>query len=40
MLTIGDRIPAFDLNAVVSIEPDKAFQRITNETNPDRKSVV
>ncbi len=40
MLTIGDRIPAFDLNAVVSIEPDKAFQRITNETNPGKWKVL
>ena len=40
MLTIGDRIPAFDLNGVVSIEPDKAFQRITNETNPDKWKVL
>ena len=36
MLTVGDRIPAFDLNAVVSIDPDKAFRRI----DQDRKSVV
>ena len=40
MLTIGDRLPAFDLNAVVSIDPDKAFQRISNETNPGKWKVL
>ena len=40
MLTIGDRIPAFDLNAVVSIEPEKAFQRISDETNPGKWKVL
>jgi lipoyl-dependent peroxiredoxin subunit C len=40
MLTIGDRLPAFDLNAVVSIDPDKAFQRINNETNPGKWKVL
>jgi len=36
MLTIGDRLPAFDLNAVVSIDPDKAFQRIDQASNPGK----
>jgi alkyl hydroperoxide reductase subunit AhpC len=40
MLTIGDRLPAFDLNAVVSIDPDKAFQRINNDTNPGKWKVL
>ncbi len=40
MLTIGDRIPAFDLNAVVSIDPDKAFQRIDNASNPGKWKVL
>ena len=40
MLTIGDRIPDFDLNAVVSIDPDKAFQRIDNATNPGKWKIL
>ena len=40
MLTIGDRLPAFDLNAVVSIDPDKAFQRIDQDSNPDKWKVL
>ena len=40
MLTIGDRIPEFDLNAVVSIDPAKAFQRIDHTTNPGKWKVL
>ena len=40
MLTIGDRLPAFDLNAVVSIDPDKAFQRIDQDSNPGKWKVL
>jgi len=40
MLTVGDRIPAFDLNAVVSIDPDKAFQRINQASNPGKWKVL
>ena len=40
MLTIGDRLPAFDLNAVVSIDPDKAFQRIDQASNPGKWKVL
>jgi len=40
MLTVGERIPAFDLNAVVSIDPDKAFQRIDQATNPGKWKVL
>lgn len=40
MLTIGDRLPAFDLNAVVSIDPDKAFQRIGQASNPGKWKVL
>ena len=29
MLTVGDKFPSFDLNAVVDIDPAKAFERIT-----------
>ena len=40
MLTVGDRLPAFDLNAVVSIDPDKAFQRINNESNAGKWKIL
>ncbi len=40
MLTIGDRLPEFDLNAVVSIDPDKAFQRIDQASNPGKWKVL
>jgi lipoyl-dependent peroxiredoxin subunit C len=30
MLTIGEKFPAFNLNAVVDLNPDKAFTRITD----------
>jgi alkyl hydroperoxide reductase subunit AhpC len=40
MLTIGERLPAFDLNAVVSIDPDKAFQRIDQTSNPGKWKVL
>jgi len=40
MLTVGDRIPAFDLNAVVSIDPDKAFKRIDHASNPGKWKVL
>jgi len=40
MLTIGDRLPAFDLNAVVSIDPDKAFQRIDQASSPGKWKVL
>ena len=40
MLTVGDRLPAFDLNAVVSIEPEKAFRRISDADNPGKWKVL
>jgi peroxiredoxin (alkyl hydroperoxide reductase subunit C) len=40
MLTVGDRIPGFDLNAVVSIDPDKAFQRINQASNPGKWKLL
>ena len=30
MLTIGDKLPAFDVQAVVSLEKGKEFQQVTN----------
>ncbi|HEX4986604.1 MAG TPA: peroxiredoxin [Burkholderiales bacterium] len=40
MLTIGDRLPEFDLNAVVSTDPEKAFERITDKSNAGKWKVL
>jgi len=40
MLTIGDRLPDFDLTSVVSIEQDKAFTQITQASNPGKWKVL
>jgi peroxiredoxin (alkyl hydroperoxide reductase subunit C) len=40
MLTVGDRIPNFDLQAVVSTDQDKAFARITHESNAGKWKVI
>ena len=40
MLTVGDRIPAFNLQAVVSTEQDKAFTRIDDQSNAGKWKVV
>jgi peroxiredoxin (alkyl hydroperoxide reductase subunit C) len=40
MLTIGDKMPAFDVPAVVSIDPDKAFDRIRSESNAGKWKIV
>jgi peroxiredoxin (alkyl hydroperoxide reductase subunit C) len=40
MLTVGNRIPAFNLQAVVSTEQDRAFTRIDNESNAGKWKVV
>ena len=40
MLTIGDRIPAFNLQAVVSTEQDKAFANIDNSSNPGKWKII
>ena len=40
MLTIGDRMPAFNLQAVVSTEQDKALTSIDNSSNPGKWKVV
>jgi len=40
MRTIGDRFPEFDLNAVVSLDPAKAFERITQASNAGKWKVV
>ena len=33
MLTIGDKLPAFDVAAVVSTEMDRAFTRVTERSD-------
>ena len=40
MLTVGDKFPSFDLNAVVDLDPAKAFERITHESNKGKWKVV
>ncbi|TXF10655.1 peroxiredoxin [Pelomicrobium methylotrophicum] len=40
MLTVGDRIPPFDVQAVVSIEDDKAFTRITEKSQAGKWKVI
>jgi lipoyl-dependent peroxiredoxin subunit C len=40
MLTVGDKFPAFDLNAVVDLDPAKAFERITDQSNKGKWKIV
>jgi peroxiredoxin (alkyl hydroperoxide reductase subunit C) len=40
MLTVGDRIPAFDLQAVVSTEQDRAFARLTDQSDAGKWKIV
>jgi alkyl hydroperoxide reductase subunit AhpC len=40
MLTGGDRIPEFDVNATVSTDIEKAFKRVTSESDPGKWKVV
>ena len=40
MLTIGDKLPRFDVPAVVSTDPDKAFERITSESSQGKWKIV
>ena len=40
MLTVGDRIPQFDLQAVVALEQDKAFARITDKSDVGKWKVI
>jgi len=40
MLTVGDRIPQFDLQAVVAPEQDKAFARITDKSDAGKWKVI
>jgi peroxiredoxin (alkyl hydroperoxide reductase subunit C) len=40
MLTIGDKMPRFDVPAVVSTDPDKAFERINSESAQGKWKIV
>jgi lipoyl-dependent peroxiredoxin subunit C len=40
MLTIGDKFPSFDLQAVVSTDPKSAFRRISDKTDEGKWKVV
>jgi alkyl hydroperoxide reductase subunit AhpC len=40
MLTVGDRIPSFDLQSVISTEQDKAFTRISDQSDKGNWKVI
>jgi peroxiredoxin (alkyl hydroperoxide reductase subunit C) len=40
MLTVGDKFPSFDLNAVVDTNPADAFERITDKTPGGKWKIV
>ena len=40
MLTIGDKFPSFDLKAVVSTDPKKAFTEISSESDAGKWKIV
>ena len=40
MLTVGDKFPSFDLQAVVSTDAKKAFTRINNESDKGKWKIV
>jgi peroxiredoxin (alkyl hydroperoxide reductase subunit C) len=40
MLTVGDKLPGFDLQAVVSTEPGHEFERITHASHPGKWRVL
>lgn len=40
MLTVGDRFPRFQLQAVTSLEPGKEFETLTEQSYPDRWLVL
>jgi peroxiredoxin (alkyl hydroperoxide reductase subunit C) len=40
MLTVGHKLPAFELQAVVSTEPGREFSQITHETHADKWRVL
>ncbi len=40
MLTVGDRLPSFSLQAVVSTEPDREFATLTDQHEPGKWKVL
>ncbi len=40
MLTVGDRLPEFDLHATVSADPGREFARITSRSHPGKWLVL
>jgi peroxiredoxin (alkyl hydroperoxide reductase subunit C) len=40
MLTVGDKFPSFDLQAVVSTDPKQAFTRITDASDKGKWKIV
>lgn len=40
MLTIGDKLPAFNLQAVVSLEKGKEFETVTDKSHPGKWTVL
>jgi lipoyl-dependent peroxiredoxin subunit C len=40
MLTIGSKLPSFDLEAVISTDPTAAFTRLTEQSDPGKWKVV
>ena len=40
MLTVGDKFPAFDLKAVVSTDPQKAFTQISQASDEGKWKIV
>jgi alkyl hydroperoxide reductase subunit AhpC len=40
MLTVGDKIPAFDVAAVVSTDPEQAFTRITDQSDRGKWKII
>lgn len=40
MLTVGDKLPAFALQAVVSLEQGREFREITHESHPGKWKVL
>jgi alkyl hydroperoxide reductase subunit AhpC len=40
MLTVGDRLPSFRLQAVVSTKPGSEFAEITGDSHPERWKVL
>ena len=40
MLTVGDKLPEFELQSVVSLEPGQEFQKLTEKSFPGKWQVV